>query len=675
MPVADPATKNRRIAGLVAAALLALLALLPAAGARAASTPLAGWLGGGAKFPQRALDLFGPAGNSLTAANLHVTENGVPVTGLTVTPVSQARAGDFGVMVLIDRSSSMDGAPLAAAIKGVRSFAALRTAQQQLGLISFDTQPTVLLSPSSSAQAINQHLSIPVTGPGANVTAAIQSGLAQLAQARVALGAIVVISDGSSVPSSSVAAAAKVKAAAAAARVPIFTVGLRDRSTTGASLTTLASAAPGQFVQSAPAGVASVLAEVNRTITRGYVARWTSKARPGQNVNVVARADGVPGQVAAGYRLVGPSGRGVAHTAPAAAPHIATVQHLSAAPAIALTTPRSTPAPAPLQPAPAASFWASSAAVLVIAVICGLLFAMSLAFALYRPSKRAVRTRVGSFIPATTEGGEQGALAVAPKTGGGLAAMVQGGSWWPPFVENVEIARSRHTPVDLVKRAAIIGLVVAVLLFLISGSILPALVALLGWPFGLKLLIKRAAEKQRDKFRDTLPGYLQDLASAMRVGRSFVGGLAVVAESADEPVRSEIERTVTDESLGLALDASLEAVARRMQAPDVDQVALIAALNRRSGSNVAEALERVAEGARERAELRREIKALTAQGKMSSWVLTSLPGVLLLGVNVISPLYAKPLLGTTLGIILLCVGACMCVAGWKVMKKITTVQA
>ena len=111
-----------------------------------------------------------------------------------------------------------------------------------------------------------------------------------------------------------------------------------------------------------------------------------------------------------------------------------------------------------------------------------------------------------------------------------------------------------------------------------------------------------------------------------------------------------------------------------MQASDLEQVALIAGLNRRSGSNVSEALDRVAEGARDRADLRREIKALTGQARMSSWVLTALPGVLLLGINVVSPRYGKPLLHTTIGIVLLCVAAGMVFAGFKVMKKITDVE-
>jgi tight adherence protein B len=212
------------------------------------------------------------------------------------------------------------------------------------------------------------------------------------------------------------------------------------------------------------------------------------------------------------------------------------------------------------------------------------------------------------------------------------------------------------------------------LLILLAGSTPLALVPLVGWWFVLKSKMKRAANKQREKFRVSLPGYLQDLASAIRVGRSLVAALTVVAESAEEPTKSELERAIRDEALGRPLDSSLEAVAMRMDAPDLDQVALVAALNRRSGSNVAEALDRVSEGARERQDLRREVQALTAQAKMSSWVLTSLPGVLLLGLSLVSPRYAFPLFHTTMGIVLLVIGAGMVFAGWKALKKITEIR-
>ncbi len=174
---------------------------------------------------------------------------------------------------------------------------------------------------------------------------------------------------------------------------------------------------------------------------------------------------------------------------------------------------------------------------MVVAGLCGLLFAIAVAMAVYQPSRRAVRTRVGSFIPGRAEEDAGEELPTAGPKRQGFLQRFERGTWWPPFVENVEISGSEHTPVALVKRAAALGMVVGVLATVVTGSVLIALIPMLLWPFGLRKWIARAALKQREKFRDTLPGYLQDLASAMRVGRSFVGGLTAVVETADEPVR------------------------------------------------------------------------------------------------------------------------------------------
>jgi tight adherence protein B len=139
-------------------------------------------------------------------------------------------------------------------------------------------------------------------------------------------------------------------------------------------------------------------------------------------------------------------------------------------------------------------------------------------------------------------------------------------------------------------------------------------------------------------------------------------------------MRSELDRVVADEQLGRPLEQSLDAVAARMESEDMEQVALVAGLSRRSGSNIAESLDRVAEGARERLDMRREIQALTGQARMSGWVLSGLPVFLLLGISLLAPSYSQPLFHTTTGIVLLVVGAGMVLLGRQIMSRITSVK-
>jgi tight adherence protein B len=641
--------------------------------------PLIGWLAGGTTFPGRALVLDPPAGDGLASAGIRLTENATSIRSLSLDPVAQAAAGDFGIVVAIDQSATMNGAPLNAAMSAVKSLAKLRSGAQQLGLVTFTTTPTVYLPLTSNATEIQTQLGLtPWTSTGSDPTAAIKLALGQLAQAKVALGAVVVISDGAGVRAGSAGSAlAAVQASAAAAGAQLFTIGLQDTAATAKSMHALAQADPGSFLSATPKTVSSVLGVIYEALARDYILRYRSSAGSGESVSVTAAAQGIPGVVRVSYATPKPT---VVHVAAPAKP---------AAPAKSATpAPRSTRSklavgaplaalpgfadlPAVQAPAPNKGFWASSAAVPVVAGIVALLLAAALALALYRPSRRAIRTRVGSFIPVAGEPSPD-APPERRKRRGPFAALSRG-SWWPPFVEAVAISRSRHSPAEFVKRAAAMAVVCSVFFTFVVGSVLLGIVTLLVWPFVLRAFVKRAAEKQRAKFRDTLPTYLQDLGSSIRIGRSFVGALSAVASSADEPTRSELERATTDESLGRPLEECLEAVAKRMDCSDMDQVAVIAGLARRSGSNVAESLDRVAEGSRERADVRREMKALTAQAKMSSSVLSGLPVCLLLGLSVMAPQYARPLLHTTLGLVCLAIGAVLVLTGWKVMQKITDV--
>ena len=104
-----------------------------------------------------------------------------------------------------------------------------------------------------------------------------------------------------------------------------------------------------------------------------------------------------------------------------------------------------------------------------------------------------------------------------------------------------------------------------------------------------------------------------------------MGALSVMVDSAIEPSKSEFRRVLQDEQLGVPLDDALMVMARRMQSYDAEQIALVMRLQREAGGNTAEVLDRVAEVIRGRMELRRLVEVLTAQAKISRWILTGPP--------------------------------------------------
>lgn len=107
-----------------------------------------------------------------------------------------------------------------------------------------------------------------------------------------------------------------------------------------------------------------------------------------------------------------------------------------------------------------------------------------------------------------------------------------------------------------------------------------------------------------------------------------------------------------------------------MNSREVLQIALIAQIQREAGGNIAEVLDRITESLRQSAELRRMVKALTAQGRMSRWVVTALPLGLLLLISVLNPTYAKPLFTTTLGLLMLLFAGVMMSMGSLAIGKI-----
>jgi Flp pilus assembly protein TadB len=253
--------------------------------------------------------------------------------------------------------------------------------------------------------------------------------------------------------------------------------------------------------------------------------------------------------------------------------------------------------------------------------------------------------------------------------------VLSGQRWWPAFVERVEVGRFDHSPVQLVEFAALAGVVGAVVVMVALGSTVLGLMCIPLALFVLWFLVKRGARKQRQKFSQQLMTQMLDIAGALRAGRSFSGAITAVAGGAQEPMRSELERALEEERLGKPLEDTLRDISVRMESIDMAQVALIAELNSMSGSNVAESLTRVAEGATDRHDLRRELEALTGQARLSSRVIAALPIFVGIAMIVIAPGFAHPLLHTTAGIIVLGLCGVMILIGFTIMKRIVNVEA
>jgi tight adherence protein B len=306
-------------------------------------------------------------------------------------------------------------------------------------------------------------------------------------------------------------------------------------------------------------------------------------------------------------------------------------------------------------------------------VFIALLVPALIAFAGYlalRGRRSTVRARISDYVTMQQKKKEGDALTsrIFAETEKGLERT----RWWTRYKEALELADIRIAPVYIVAGTLIVTLFVAWLFYVIGGPLL-ALVGLVV-PFTVRGLIRAKLARRRRTFSEQLPDNLDVLASALRAGHSLVAALAVVVNEAPEPSRAEFQRVVADEALGVPIEEALLVVGERMKSRDIEQVSLVASIQGQTGGNAAEVLDRVTESIRERVDLRRLVRTLTAQGRLARWIVSLLPVGLLVAITVLNPDYIEPLFTHTGGRILLVLAGLMIIAGSVVIGKIVDIE-
>ena len=185
------------------------------------------------------------------------------------------------------------------------------------------------------------------------------------------------------------------------------------------------------------------------------------------------------------------------------------------------------------------------------------------------------------------------------------------------------------------------------------GRIFPSAVVVPVAAVGFALLpfmyLAHRRRKRIARFEEQLPEALDFLARSMRAGNALPLSLELLVEEAEEPLRSEFRRATHEIRLGSPMLASLQSLVRRMPLIDLRMFVSAVLLQRETGGNLSDLLNRIAATIRDRFRLRRQVEAAAAQGKLSARVLTALPLVVLGGILVLSPDYIKLMFDDNLG--------------------------
>lgn len=637
--------KMRRAVAFVATALLALL--LGAAPAFAEGVTIRKVDTSG--FPTVKIVTQVASNEAPTADKFTLRENARLVSGVRVVPIGQTST-PVGVVLVIDTSGSMrENAKIEAARAAAKQFVAAKGPNDQIAVVAFSAEPRVVTNFTSDANLLNSAIDgLQASGDTALWDAVrLSSGL--FTAHPELQGNMVVLSDGADTTSQ--ASAGDARAAALGANATVYAVGLRGGTEfDAAGLQALASTTGGRYDETTdPAKLGALYSQVQRAIQNQYELSYESTAD--KVVNIALNVAGVG-------------------TAKASAPVGGTSEGLA------------TNQPKVIDKSPYPGFLQGSVGKWLIALLALVAFGL-LCFALLELFVKSDKSTLQSALQPYSEEPDE------PEGARAETSLAESAIIRRAVDTTARIARERGV-LDILERkleqadlplrsaealffAIVIGVVVVVVVTLLTGP-LGLLVSVLGVTLLPVAILNFLGGRRRRAFGSQLPDMLQLLAGSLRAGYSLLQGVDAVAQEVGDPMGQELRRVLAEARLGRPLEEALEDAAERMESPDFAWAVMAVGIQREVGGNLAELLDTVAETMIQRERLRREVKSLTAEGRVSAIILGLLPIGLGLLMYAMNRAYIERLFNTGIGQAMLGGSTVLAIAGFIWMKKIVEIE-
>ncbi|GGG00518.1 type II secretion system F family protein [Paenibacillus abyssi] len=214
----------------------------------------------------------------------------------------------------------------------------------------------------------------------------------------------------------------------------------------------------------------------------------------------------------------------------------------------------------------------------------------------------------------------------------------------------------------------------AAIFYLLFGKII---FGLIGFVIGLMLPLWWVRKKQRDRlngFNDSLQDMITTVIGSLKAGFSFAQSLKIVAEDSESPMKEEIELVLREMQYGSTMEAALQQLQERMPSEDLDLLIQSILIQRQIGGNLAVILETIVQMIRDRNKIQRQLRTLTAQGRLSGLVIGALPIGIGIFIYLIQPDYIESLFLHPFGIVLLIYGSISGVIGFAFIRKLTRIE-
>lgn len=598
-----------------------------------------------AGFPQVQLELALPSSlvsGSSSTPDFTVEENGRVVE---VAEAASSEVEPIDVVLLIDTSGSMSGESMAAGKGAAQAFIDELEPGSRVAVVSFADKPRVVSPMIEAGEAIRGA----VARLEARGETALYDALALAAQeagrAEVSRPVVVLLSDGGDTVS-------RVKLDAALkdlkeASAPVLVVALPSAEADFATLRSIARQTGGRF---ATVGKASDLIDFYKSLARELQTTWNltyvSRRPSTKDLEIVVNVD-VGGESVQGSTVV---------------------------PNPLFTDPLPT-ASESVVPAPPAS-------TLTLAVAVGLVFAAvfafiaALAFLLIKPKTGLDNLKYYDQVQGAQESmqAEDHTNVVTSSVLGAVDYVAGKRGMKRLAYEQLERAGLPLRPIEYITIHLVsvitVGIVAEIVFQRLAASIL-AIVAATVIPL---VYVEMRVTKRKNQFNEQLPDVLNLMAGSLRAGWGLQQSLDLVIEQMAPPVSTEFARAETEVRLGRPVEEALATVAARMQSDDFGWAVTAIGIQRDVGGNLAEVLDIVASTIRDRGALRRQIAGLTAEGRLSAWILMLLPFALVLLLSFVNPEYLAKLVTTTQGLVMLALGCVLLVVGAIWMRKIVVIE-
>jgi tight adherence protein B len=268
---------------------------------------------------------------------------------------------------------------------------------------------------------------------------------------------------------------------------------------------------------------------------------------------------------------------------------------------------------------------------------------------------------------------------IGSRTLGVADRMLQDAGWYARLGERLELAGIAMRPASVVTLVAlltagavVLGTALGLVRGLPVGLLFPLVFAALVI-VGARAAIARRVARRRAAFAEQLDDTLQLLASGLRAGHSLPAALDVVATEAESPTAEEFARLLNKNRIGYDLAQAIEECAERMDCDDLAWTAQAVAIHREVGGNLGEVLDHVGETIRERNGIRRQVRTLSAEGRISANVLIGLPIAIAGILALVSPDYIRLFVTTPIGMVLIGISLVLFTVGVLWLRQITKI--